>query len=128
MIEDALKNERSKILEDITKKWDSLYKDRQDNEIQGVERRREIMREYEDEMNRVLIEHQEQYRAQKIWLETECQKLQQDVENMKALCMFNLEKLDYNCAVLKKREDENAIIKNQQKRRINKYDYTISDV
>ncbi|KAG8034601.1 hypothetical protein G9C98_007677 [Cotesia typhae] len=128
LIEDALKNERSKILEDITKKWDSLYKDRQDNEIQGVERRREIMREYEDEMNRVLIEHQEQYRAQKIWLETECQKLQQDVENMKALCMFNLEKLDYNCAVLKKREDENAIIKNQQKRRINKLQDIITEL
>ncbi|CAG5095455.1 Similar to drc1: Dynein regulatory complex protein 1 (Danio rerio) [Cotesia congregata] len=128
LIEDALKNERSKILEDITKKWDALYKERQDNEIQGVERRREIMREYENDMNRVLIEHQEQYRAQKIWLETECQKLQQDVENMKALCMLNLEKLDYNYAVLKKREDENAIIKNQQKRRINKLQDIITEL
>lgn len=105
----------------MTKKWDALYKERQDNEIRSVERRREIMREYENEMNRVLIEHQEQYRAQKIWLETECQKLQQDVENMKALCMINLEKLNYSYTVLKKRQDENAIIKNQQKRRINKY-------
>ncbi|XP_057325450.1 dynein regulatory complex protein 1 isoform X2 [Microplitis mediator] len=128
LIEDALKNERSKILEDVTKKWDALYKERQDNEIRGVERRREIMREYENEMNRVLIEHQEQYRAQKIWLETECQKLQQDVENMKALCMINLEKLNYSYTVLKKRQDENAIIKNQQKRRINKLQDIITEL
>lgn len=108
-------------MKNITKKWDELYNERQSNEMSGVERRREIMREYENEMNRVLIEHQEKYRAQKIWLETECEKLQQEVENMKALCMINIEKLDYSYAVLKRREDENKIVKNQQKRRINKY-------
>ncbi|XP_034950932.1 dynein regulatory complex protein 1 isoform X2 [Chelonus insularis] len=120
LIEDTLKNERNIILEDITKRWDSLYEERQNNELQGVERRREIMREYEKEMNRVLIEHQEQYRAQKIWLESECQKLQQEVENMKAVCLLNLEKLEYSYAILKRRESENIIVKNQQKRRINK--------
>ncbi|KAK0084354.1 hypothetical protein PV325_007190 [Microctonus aethiopoides] len=128
LIEDVLKTERTTILKNITKKWDELYNERQSNEMSGVERRREIMREYENEMNRVLIEHQEKYRAQKIWLETECEKLQQEVENMKALCMINIEKLDYSYAVLKRREDENKIVKNQQKRRINKLQDTVNDL
>ncbi|KAK0180141.1 hypothetical protein PV327_005813 [Microctonus hyperodae] len=128
LIEDVLKTERTTILKNITKKWDDLYNERQSNEMSGVERRREIMREYENEMNRVLIEHQEKYRAQKIWLETECEKLQQEVENMKALCMINIEKLDYSYAVLKRREDENKIVKNQQKRRINKLQDTVNDL
>lgn len=121
LIEDTLKNERTVLLESITKRWDSLFEQRQNDEIRGVDRRREIMHEYEKEINRVMIDHQEEYRAQKIWLETECQKLQQDVQNMKAMCLINIEKLDYNYAVLKRREDENTIVKNQQKRRINKY-------
>ena len=79
------------------------------------------MQDYEIEKQKVLMEHQEEYRAQKIELETECQNLQQEVERMKAMCMMNVEKLDYSYTVLKRREDENTIIKNQQKRRINKY-------
>ncbi|XP_015112536.1 dynein regulatory complex protein 1 [Diachasma alloeum] len=120
LIEDALKSERTSLLETITKKWDALYKKRQENEIDGLERRKQIMREYDREMESVLIDHQEQYRAQKIWLETECQKLQQEVQNMQALCMMNIEKLNYSYAVLKRREGENTIVKNQQKKRINK--------
>lgn len=120
LIEDALKKERTSVLETITKKWDALYKKRQESEIDGVERRKEIMREYDREMESVLIDHEEQYRAQKIWLETECQKLQQEVQNMQALCLMNIEKLNYSYAVLKRRESENTIVKNQQKKRINK--------
>lgn len=78
------------------------------------------MNEYEKQMDNVLTENQEQYKSRKKYLEIECHKLQQEVQNMKALCMLNIEKLDYSYAVLKHREDENIIVKNQQKRRINK--------
>lgn len=121
LIEEALNTERKTLLESVTKRWDALYEQRHEEDTIGVERRKEIMREYEMEMRRVMIEHQEDYRAQKIELETECQNLQQEVERMKAVCMMNVEKLNYSYAVLKCREDENTIIKNQQKRRINKW-------
>ncbi|XP_011299599.1 dynein regulatory complex protein 1 [Fopius arisanus] len=128
LIEDALIDERSALLERITKKWDNLYEKRQQNEIDGVERRKQIMREYDKEMEMVLVEHQEQYRSQKIWLETECQKLQQEVQNMQAICTMNIEKLNYSYAVLKRREGENTIVKNQQKKRINKLHDTINSL
>lgn len=108
------------LLENIMEKWEALYKKLQEENLSGLDRRKEIMREYEEEMRKVMLEHQEEFRAQKIDFEREIQKLQQEVQNTKALCFMNIEKLDYNYIVLKRREDENAIVKNQQKRRINK--------
>lgn len=48
------------------------------------------------------------------------QVLQLELEQVKALCLLNSEKLDYNFQVLKQRDEENVIIKAQQKRRINR--------
>ncbi|XP_033227866.1 dynein regulatory complex protein 1 isoform X2 [Belonocnema kinseyi] len=128
LIENALDSERKTFLQTSKKKWESLFSQRKANEINGIEQRKVIMREFEKEMNRVMTEHHEEYRAQKIKLETECQKLQQQIQEMKAICMLNVEKLNYNYAVLKRREDENAIIKSQQKRRLNKLQDIINDL
>lgn len=121
LINRVVDSERKVLLENIMEKWEALYKKLQENSLAGLDRRKEIIRDYEEEMKKVIIEHQEEYRAQKITFELEIQKLQQEVQNTKALCFMNIEKLDYNYAVLKRREDENAIVKNQQKRRLNKW-------
>lgn len=120
LINDAIDSEHKILLENLSEKWEALYKKLQEDSLAGLDRRKEIMQEYEEEMKRVMIEHQEEFRAQKISFELEIQKLEQEVENTKALCFMNIEKLDYSYAVLKRREDENATVKNQQKRRINK--------
>lgn len=111
------------LLENITEKWEALYKKLQQDNLLGLDRRKEIIREYEKDIKKVIIEHQEEFRAQKINFEREIQKLQQEVQNTKALCFMNIEKLNYSYTVLKRREDENTIVKNQQKRRINKSVY-----
>lgn len=121
LINEVIDSERKVLMENITEKWEALYKKLQEGSLVGLDRRKEIMRDYEEEMKRVIIEHQEEYRAQKIAFELEIQKLQQEVQNTKALCFMNIEKLDYSYAVLKRREDENVIVKNQQKRRLNKW-------
>lgn len=120
LIDKAIESERKLLLATNAKKWEQLYKQRNENEIDGIETRKQIMRDYDAEMKRVMIEHQEEYRAQKIQFETEYQKLQQELQQMKSICLMNIEKLDYSYSVLKRREDENTIIRNQQKRRINK--------
>lgn len=120
LINDVMESERKMLLENLSEKWEALYKKLREDSLAGVDRRKEIMHEYEEEMKRVVIEHQEEFRAQKISFELEIQKLQQEVQSTRALCFMNVEKLDYSYAVLKRREDENAIVKNQQKRRINK--------
>lgn len=120
LINDVIDSERKMLLENLSEKWEAMYKKLREDSLVGLDRRKEIMREYDKEMRRVVIEHQEEFRAQKINFELEIQKLQQEVQSTKALCFMNIEKLDYSYAVLKRREDENAIVKNQQKRRINK--------
>lgn len=120
LINDVMESERKMLLENFSEKWEALYKKLRENSLAGLDRRKEIMLEYEEEIKKVMIEHQEEFRAQKISFELEIQKLQQEVQSTKALCFMNIEKLDYSYAVLKRREDENAIVKNQQKRRINK--------
>ena len=119
-IEKTLDLERKNLLESSTKKWEYLFKQRQENEINGIEERKEIMRQYEEEMDRVMTEHHEEYRAKKILLETESQKLERQILQMKAFCKLNCEKLNYNYMILKRRKVENAIVRNQQQRRLNK--------
>lgn len=123
LIESVIESERKILLEISMEKWNVLYKKVQEDTFEEREKRKRIMQEYEKEMEKVIIEHQEEFRKQKIMYELEIQNLQQEVQNMKALCIMNIEKLDYNFAVLKRRDEENTIVKNQQKRKINKYVY-----
>lgn len=123
LIESVIESERKILLEISMEKWNVLYKKVQEDTFEEREKRKRIMQEYEKEMEKVIIEHQEEFRKQKIMYELEIQNLQQEVQNMKALCIMNIEKLDYNFAVLKRRDEENTIVKNQQKRKINKCVY-----
>ncbi|EZA58830.1 Coiled-coil domain-containing protein-like protein [Ooceraea biroi] len=77
LIDNAIESERKMLLENIKEKWEALYKKLQEDNLSGLDRRKDIMREYEEEMKKVMIEHQEEFRAQKISLELEIQKLQQ---------------------------------------------------
>jgi len=123
LIDNAIESEYKIMLENITEKWEALYKKLQENTLMGLDMRKEIVRDYENEMKNVIIDHQEKFRSQKINLELEIQKLQQEIQSTKAVCFMNIEKLDYSYSVLKQREEENAIVKNQQKRRLNKSVY-----
>ncbi|OAD52188.1 hypothetical protein WN48_02753 [Eufriesea mexicana] len=126
MIENVVEAERKILLESSLEKWNVLFKKLQDDTFEAREKRKEVMREYEEEMQKAMIEHQEEFRKQKIMFELEIQNLQ--LQNMKAFCMMNVEKLDYNYAVLKRRDEENTIVKNQQKRKINKLQDVINDL
>ncbi|XP_003691004.1 dynein regulatory complex protein 1 [Apis florea] len=128
LIESVIESERKILLEISMEKWNVLYKKVQEDTFEEREKRKRIMQEYEKEMEKVIIEHQEEFRKQKIMYELEIQNLQQEVQNMKALCIMNIEKLDYNFAVLKRRDEENTIVKNQQKRKINKLQDIINNL
>ena len=123
LIEKTLKKERDTLISNFQKKWDTLYKQQEDEDAAGDKKRNEILKDYEEEMEKVMREHDEEYREQKIELERECQALQQQVERTKAMCLLNAEKLAYNYTVLKSREEENSIVKSQQKRRINRFSF-----
>lgn len=125
ILEKTIEDER-KILQIITtKKWESMYEKRAVNEEMKMRRETEKAEFYSNEIKRIQLEHEELIRATKIRLENDNQALEIEVQRLKRNIMLNSEKLDYNFQVLKKREDENVMVRNQQKRRLSKLADTI---
>ncbi|KAH8373587.1 hypothetical protein KR200_007258 [Drosophila serrata] len=57
-------------------------------------------------------------KSTRIRLEKECERLELELRRTRDNVLMNSEKLDYNYEVLQKRNEENAIINGQQKRRV----------
>ncbi|XP_014602609.1 PREDICTED: dynein regulatory complex protein 1 [Polistes canadensis] len=127
-IDNVLDTERKLILNTLEEKWEAFYEKLLSDNTDAIEKRKDVVREYEKEMERVMIEHHEKFRSERITLELENQDLQQKLQDMKAFCLMNVEKLNYNYAVLKHRDEENTIIKNEQKRRMNKLQDTMNEL
>lgn len=120
LIEYAVETERQKLIEESSETWKGLVKQRNELEEQNMMKKIQQQDEFLFDLHSNRIKNEELYRETKIALENENQVLQQELEHLKAFCLLNGEKLDYNYQVLKKREDENLIIRSQQKRLINK--------
>ncbi|NXU82090.1 DRC1 protein, partial [Oreotrochilus melanogaster] len=58
----------------------------------------------------------------------ECQTLEKQLQQMKAVYQLTQEKLEYNLEVLKKQDEENTIIRSQQKRKINRLHSLLSNL
>ncbi|RZC34533.1 NYD-SP28 domain containing protein [Asbolus verrucosus] len=128
MIEDVILTERQLLIEANNKKWDELYKKRDQEEKSNAEKRSEDYWNFVQDMDNLNRDFQELYRETTIKLENDCDELQRELERIKTDALMNSEKLDYNYQILKKREDENLIIRSQQKRRINKLQDVINSL
>lgn len=125
ILEKTIEDERQIFQIVTTKKWDSMYEKRAINEEMRMRREAEKSEFYANEIKRIQLQHEELIRATKIRLENDNQALEIEVQKLKRNIMLNSEKLDYNFQVLKKREDENVMVRNQQKRRLSKLADTI---
>ncbi|XP_075263922.1 dynein regulatory complex protein 1-like [Convolutriloba macropyga] len=119
-VEKAFVSERKELLQNSNNKFDSLMKNKQDKEENYLENRQAKMEDNERVLQELRVKDAEDYNSVKIKMETDVQILEQQVQQMKATYQLNQEKLEYNFQVLKKRDDENTITKNQQKRKITK--------
>jgi len=120
LIERVFVEERADVLQANRRKFDNLLKTREEQEEELMRTRFERVEDCERQLDTLRINDQEEYNMVKIKLETDVQILEQQLQQMKACYQLNQEKLEYNFQVLKKRDEENMITKNQQKRRITK--------
>lgn len=125
VLEKTIEDEREILQLITTKKWESMYDKRAINEETKMRRENEKAEFYSNEIKRIQLGHEELIRATKIRLENDNQALEIEVQKLKRNIMLNSEKLDYNFQVLKKREDENVMVRTQQKRRLSKLADTI---
>ncbi|XP_025194962.1 dynein regulatory complex protein 1 [Melanaphis sacchari] len=108
------------------KGWENLYNkiiltetDSLNNRLAMIEKKENnIMKHYE--INEEII------RNLKSNMNTELNYLQREFELIKLKCIDNVEKLNYNYQVLKRREEENACAKAIQRRKINKLQDSLS--
>ncbi|XP_051832291.1 dynein regulatory complex protein 1 isoform X2 [Antechinus flavipes] len=119
-IEKAFDLEREELLAGNKKKWEREMHIHNAKELEYLILRMKRVEDYEKQLNQQRIRDSEEYNSIKIKLELDVQILEQQLQQMKATYQLNQEKLEYNFQVLKKRDEENTIIKSQQKRRINR--------
>ncbi|XP_066479914.1 dynein regulatory complex protein 1 [Tiliqua scincoides] len=119
-IEKAFELERRDLLTSNKKKWEQGMATLNKQELEFMMARLKKVEEYERELNQLRVQDAEEYNVIKIKLEHDVQILEQQLQQMKATYQLNQEKLEYNFQVLKKRDEENTIIKSQQKRKLNR--------
>ncbi|XP_018876164.1 dynein regulatory complex protein 1 isoform X1 [Gorilla gorilla gorilla] len=119
-IEKAFEVERQELLASNKKKWERALQAHNAKELEYLNNRMKKVEDYEKQLNRQRIWDCEEYNMIKIKLEQDVQILEQQLQQRKAIYQLNQEKLEYNLQVLKKRDEENTVIKSQQKRKINR--------
>lgn len=78
-----------------------------------------VREQFYSEQLQVLQDSQDELTKQtRVRLEKECMRLELELRQTRDNVLMNSEKLDYNYQVLQRRNDENTVITNQQKRRV----------
>ncbi|KAM9297952.1 dynein regulatory complex protein 1 [Morus bassanus] len=119
-IEKAFELERRELLDNNRKKWEEAIQAHNAQELEYLYARMRKVEEFEKQLNQLRVEDEEEYNSMKIQLENDVQNLERQLQQMKAVYQLNQEKLEYNLQVLKKQDEENTIIRSQQKRKLNR--------
>ncbi|CAM9650106.1 unnamed protein product [Lampetra planeri] len=117
-LEKEFEAERRELLEKNRKEWEQATHTRRDREEQQLEGRLRRAEDQEQQLQDLRRQGVEETNEIKEKLEGDVQALQQQLQQMKATYQLNQEKLEYNFHVLKKRDEENALAKALQKRRL----------
>jgi len=119
-IQGSLLDDRNSTLSNSLKKSEDSWQARALREIEMVYLRLEETDHYMKELDEIRERGAEEYSIMRNKLEHDVMTHEQQLQQMKAVYQLNQEKLQYNHEILRNREDENNIIKAQQKRRITK--------
>ncbi|NWH43114.1 DRC1 protein, partial [Fregata magnificens] len=119
-IEKAFELERRELLDNNRKKWEEAIQAHNAQELEYLHARMRKVEEFEKQLNQLRMEDEEEYNSMKIQLENDVQNLEKQLQQMKAVYQLNQEKLEYNLRVLRKQDEENTIIRSQQKRKLNR--------
>lgn len=119
-IQETLFEDRSKTLNNHLKKSEGSWKARTLREMEMICLNLEEKDNYTQELDEIRNRGFEEFSIMRNKLERDVMTHEQQLQQMKAIYQLNQEKLQYNHEILRNREEENSIIKAQQKRRITK--------
>ena len=98
--------------------WQALLEGAARSSEEQMQARLDLVEEQEVEMDELIINDYEQLGETKQKMEWSIRNMEEQIEMIQAITHLNSERLDYEIHVLNKHEEENAIIKSEQKRKI----------
>ncbi|XP_063186832.1 dynein regulatory complex protein 1 [Chroicocephalus ridibundus] len=119
-IEKAFELERQELLDNNRKKWEEGIQAHNTQEMEYLRGRMRKVEEFEKQLNQLRVQDEEEYNSMKIRLEYDVENLERQLQQFKAIYQLNQEKLDYSLQVLKKQDEENTIMRSQQRRKLNR--------
>ncbi|XP_050524819.1 dynein regulatory complex protein 1-like isoform X2 [Daktulosphaira vitifoliae] len=125
-IRSSIEEQRKKFIDKSNYNWDDFYDKIVVSEINSIDERLAMIDKKEDNIIRQFEINEECVRTLKSELNTELHLIQREFELIKMKCLENVEKLNYNYQVLKRREEEIACAKAAQRRKINKLQDVLS--
>ncbi|XP_018653210.1 hypothetical protein Smp_135670 [Schistosoma mansoni] len=127
-IENAFLDQREKLTSGQSDEWGTLMNEIKQKQINYLKQREDQAIEYEKEFYDLRTKYSEEYNALKISLGSEVETLESHLQKLKSTYQLNTEKLDYNYQVLKRRDEENTMLKSNQKRRITRLQDTLNNL
>ncbi|KAH8419817.1 hypothetical protein KR009_002872 [Drosophila setifemur] len=126
MLRHTIEEERQIFAVSAVEKWRTFFDAMNANfdEKASLVRAREQF--YARQTQQINESQEELTKSTRIRLEKECERLELELRRTRDNVLMNSEKLDYNYQVLQKRNEENVIINNQQKRRVARLHEAIS--
>ncbi|XP_030373509.1 dynein regulatory complex protein 1 homolog [Scaptodrosophila lebanonensis] len=118
MLRHTIEDERQLFAITSVEKWRSFFDALNTNFEEKTDFLKTRERFYAAQTHLITESQEELTKSTRIRLEKECERLELELRRTRDNVLMNSEKLDYNYQVLQKRNDENVIINNQQKRRV----------
>lgn len=125
-LETAIESERQRLGEEWRSNWNNMFEKLKDGEEKKLLIAKEKQRFYAEELRKICVKQEEITRATKIRMEKDAEQLEVELRKTRYNILMNSEKIDYNYQVLQKRNEENVILNNQQKRRVAKLKESIA--
>ncbi|NXU59650.1 DRC1 protein, partial [Turnix velox] len=119
-IEKSFELERRELLDNHRKKWEESIQDHNTQEMEYLHNRMRKMEEFAKQLDQLQVQDEEDYSSMKNQLENDVESLERQLQQFKAIYQLNQEKLDYSLRVLKKKDEENTILRSKQKRKHNR--------
>lgn len=118
LLRNTVEDERQIFSLTAAEKWRSYF-DALNTNFDEKSKLVRVREQFYSEQIQVLQDSQDELTKQtRVRLEKECMRLELELRQTRDNVLMNSEKLDYNYQVLQRRNDENTVITNQQKRRV----------
>ena len=117
-LESAFDTQKSQYLKKGEHSWQALLEGAARSSKEQMDSRLALVVEQEKEMDELIVNDYEMLGETKQKMEWNVRCLEEQIEMIQAITHLNTERLDYEIHVLNKHEEENAIIKSEQKRKI----------